>query len=91
MRNEALSELISPNRYKNFRKEVNEMSLRICILINFYEFLKFSTCCSISHYGMLRSIMSNAFSISMTQLAGREQDSFQQLSKLTELIIISTT
>ena len=61
-----------------------------CILRNTYRLFKFSTLGSISQHGTLEQIMSNASSLYMTQLAGKESNNFQQVSKLIELKSIST-
>ena len=61
-----------------------------CILRNINRLLKFSALGSISQHGTLEQIMSNASSLYMTQLAGKESNNFQQVSKLIELKSIST-
>ena len=60
-----------------------------CILMNVYRLFKIFTLGSISQNGTLLQIMSNAYSLYMIQLAGKEPNSFQEVSKLIELKSIS--
>ena len=59
--------------------------------MNVYRLFKFPIVGSVSQHGTLQQIMSNAPSLCMTQLSGKEQNNFQQASKLVELRSISTT
>ena len=61
------------------------------ILINVYRFFKFSILGRLFQHGTLQQIMSNESSLYMTQLAGKQPNNFQELSKLTKQISISTT
>ena len=58
---------------------------------NVYRLFKFSTVGSASQHYTLQQIMSNAASLYMTQLAGKEPNNFHEVSKLIELKSISTT
>ena len=57
--------------------------------MNVYGF--FETLDSIFQYDTLQKIMSIAFSLYMTQLAGKEPSNFRQLSNLIEIRFISLT
>ena len=58
---------------------------------NVYRLFKFFNVGSVSQHGTLQQIMSNAASLYMTQLAGKEPNNFHEVSKLIELKSISTT
>ena len=53
--------------------------------MNIYRLFKFSTLDSVSQHVTLQQIISSASSLYMTQLAGKEPNNFQQVSKLIEL------
>ena len=55
-------------------------------LMSVYRLLRFSTLDSISQYGTLQKIMSNASSLYITQLTWKESNNFQQVSELIEQI-----
>ena len=57
--------------------------------MNIYRLFKFPTVGNVSQHGTLQQILSNALPLYMTQLAGKEPNNFQQLSKLVELNSIS--
>ena len=56
-----------------------------------YRFFKFSILDSVSQHVTLQQIISNASSVYMTQLAGKEPNNFQQVLKLVGLKSIFTT
>ena len=53
--------------------------------MNIYRLFKFHTVGSVSQYGTLQQILSNASSLYMTHLAGKEPNNFQKVWKLVEL------
>ena len=59
--------------------------------MNVYRLFNFPVMSSVLQHGTLQQTMSNAFSLYMTQLAGKEPNNFQEVSKLVELKSISTT
>ena len=59
--------------------------------MNIDRLFKFPIEGSVSQHSTLQQIMNNASLLYMTQLAGKEPNSFQQVSKLVELNSISTT
>ena len=59
--------------------------------MNVYGLFKFSSLDSISKYGTHQQIISNASSLYMAQLAEKEPNNFQQISKLIELEAVSKT
>ena len=59
--------------------------------MNTYRLFKFPIEGSVSQHGTLQQIMNNASLLYMTQLPGKEPNSFQQVSKLVKLNYISTT
>ena len=59
--------------------------------MNVYRLSRYSSLNSASQHGTFQEIISNAFSLYITQLAGKEPNNFQQVSKLMELKSISTT
>ena len=59
--------------------------------MNIYRFFEFLTVGSVCQHGTLQQIMGNGSPLLMTQLAGKEPNNFQQVSKLVELKSISTT
>ena len=58
--------------------------------MNLYRLFIFFTLASVSQHGTLQQIMSNTSSLYITQLVGKEQNGFQQVSKLIEPKSIST-
>ena len=58
---------------------------------NIFKLFKCFSLGSISQHGTLQQIMSNASSIHIIQLVGKERNNSQQVSKLIELKSISTT
>ena len=59
--------------------------------MNVYRLFKFSTLESVSQHVTLQEIISNVFSLYMTQLGGKEPNNFRQVSKLVRLNSIFTT
>ena len=59
--------------------------------MNVYRFFECLIVGSVSQHGTLQQIMGNASPLHMTQLAGKEPNNFQQVSKLVELKLISIT
>ena len=53
--------------------------------MNIYRIFKFPTVGSVSQRDTLQQIMSNASSLYLNQLAGKEPNNFHQVSKLVEL------
>ena len=59
--------------------------------MNIYKLSKFFTLFSVYQHVTLQQIISNASSLYMTELAGKEPNNFEQVLKLIELKTIFTT
>ena len=57
--------------------------------MNVYRLTNFLNLGSVSQHGTLQQIMGNTSSLYMTQLAGKQPNDFQKVSKLIELKSIS--
>ena len=59
--------------------------------MNVYRFFEFLIVGSVPQHGTIQQILGNASLLHMTQLAGKEPNNFQQVSKSVELKSISPT